>query len=179
MWLGEEARQVVHYLKYGGYTKLGRLVGEVIARTVVPLPKAVLVPVPLGARRLRQRGYNQAAVIAAELAQRWGVSCDPGLLIRTRDTRTQTELAPDEREVNVARAFFAAPPPGSDPPAELARIILVDDVLTTGATLAAAASALQESAWSSVGAVTFARALPFEVRVVHGGSASASAQDSS
>jgi ComF family protein len=157
---------------------LGRLVGEVIARTVAPLPRSALVPIPLGARRLRQRGYNQAAVIAAQLAQRWEVSCDPGLLIRTRETRTQTELAPDERELNVAKAFFAAPPP-SNLPAELAHIILVDDVLTTGATLAAAASAMQESGWSSVGAVTFARALPFEVRVVHGGSASTSAPDSS
>lgn len=166
VWLGDEAREIVHYLKYEGYTKLARLAAQSIAR-VIPRPhSAVLVPVPLSRRRLRHRGYNQAEVIARELGRTWDVPCDSGVLIRTRDTKTQTALTPDERNSNVAGAFFASPAPS--PRAEASSIILVDDVLTTGATLVAAAAALQEAGWWGVGAVTFARALPFEVRVIQG-----------
>lgn len=164
VWLGEEARELVHHLKYEGYTKLARLMAEHVAPAFAASSSALLVPVPLSRKRLRHRGYNQAEAIARELGRIWAVSCDAGMLIRTRDTKTQTTLTPEERYANVAGAFFASPAQG-----QATSIILVDDVLTTGSTLAAAAAALGDAGWSSVGAVTFARALPFEVSVVQGG----------
>jgi ComF family protein len=167
VWLGDEARELVHHLKYEGYTMLARLMAEHMALAFAPSSSAVLVPVPLSGKRLKQRGFNQAGEIALELGRIWAVPCNSGLLIRTRDTKTQTALTPEERETNVAGAFFASPSTG-----EATSIILVDDVLTTGSTLAGAASALGEAGWFAVGAVTFARALPFEVRVVQGGRSS-------
>lgn len=112
----------------------------------------LLVPVPLGRRRLRTRGYNQAALLAKALAARTGIPAREGLLARTRDTRTQTALGPTERWANVAGAFRAVVPLAGT------RVALVDDVLTTGATLAACAAALAASGAAAVGAVTFARA---------------------
>ena len=163
-WLGPEAREMVHHLKYEGYTALGRPLAELIARAVPRPTDSVLVPVPLGSNRRRERGYNQAAVIARALGTVWGVPVVEPLLRRVRDTRSQTALTPDERRANVTGAFYAAPPPDRGGERGGAAVILVDDVLTTGATLAAAAAALATAGWSEVGAVTFARALPFELR---------------
>ena len=192
VWLGNEARDIVHHLKYQSYTLLAGVVADKMQRLPKPAGGLILVPVPLNPKRLRTRGYNQAEVIAQVLAARWRCGVDSDLLVRIRDTKTQTQLTPDERRANVGGAFCAAPPPTSPrlgaeggeenldreispsppspstsvtEPAKAASIILVDDVLTTGATLVAAASALQEAGWSSVGAVTFARAVPFVVRV--------------
>jgi ComF family protein len=151
---------MIHHLKYEGYTRLGATVAERMALLIKHPGPSLLVPIPLAAGRLRQRGYNQAAVIAMALGRVWRVPVDRGALARIRETRSQTKLTPAERADNVARAFVAAPPPRRQP-----RIILVDDVLTTGATLAAAATALHEMGWTRIGAVTFARALPFVVRL--------------
>ena len=159
-WLGPEAREIVHHLKYEGYTALGRPLADLIARAVTRPRHGVLVPVPLGPARQRERGYNQAAVIARALGAVWRVPVAAPLLHRVRDTRSQTTLTPDKRHANVAGAFRARAPRSRRP----AAVILVDDVLTTGATLAAAAVALAAAGWTQVGAVTFARALPFELR---------------
>ena len=128
----------------------------------------MLVPVPLGPNRLRHRGYNQAAVIARALAGAWGLPLHESALVRVRDTGTQTELDPEQRRRNVAKVFRARRAPGvanAGRFASVPTVILVDDVLTTGATLAAAAAALGDAGWSPIAAVTFARALPFERRV--------------
>ncbi len=164
-WLGSEAREVIHHLKYEGYTALGRSVAELVARAVPRPERAFLAPVPLGPRRQRERGYNQAAVIARALGGLWHLPVTEQLLRRSRDTRSQTALTPDERRVNVDGAFSARPPTRGFGEGGGAAVILVDDVLTTGATLAAAAAALAAAGWSEVGAITFARALPYELRV--------------
>jgi predicted amidophosphoribosyltransferase len=122
-------------------------------RQLEPLTGRIcLIPIPLGGRRLRERGYNQSERIAAALGARvkLPVRCD--LLARVRETRTQTALTPEARHANVSGAFQGGPVNGLD-------LVLVDDVFTTGATLAAAAAALVDSGAARVGAVTFARAV--------------------
>jgi ComF family protein len=155
VWMdGGPARELVHGLKYAGWRVAAGAMAEVLVRELGVKLAAVeaLVPVPLGRRRLRRRGYNQAEVLAAAVSARTGIPVCAGLLVRTRETRTQTALGPAERWANVAAAFAAGERPAGT------RVALVDDVLTTGATLAACAAALAASGARTVGAVTFARA---------------------
>jgi len=155
VWLGESARRAVHSLKFAGWWRMA----EALARSMLRLdplqgPTAgdlVLVPVPLGSRRRRLRGYNQSERLAEALARAAGGAVRPEWLHRTRETQTQTALPPDARLANVAGAFRAVACGG-------ARVVLVDDVFTTGATLVAAAAALLEGGAARVEAVTFARA---------------------
>ena len=171
LWLENETRAIVHHLKYEHCPNLGALVGELVQANMPPPPRGWLIPIPTGPRRLRERGYDQTAVIARHLSRLWRLPVASNALTRSRHTGTQTALTPKARLANVAGAFDARPAPVSARPApgsEARTAILVDDVLTTGATLDAAASALSSAGWPSVGAVTFARAMPFATRVVAG-----------
>jgi ComF family protein len=125
----------------------------VAMRDLEPLTGRVsLIPVPLGRRRARSRGYNQSERIAVALGSLIGapVRCD--LLRRVRDTGTQTALTPEQRQANLAGAFTCRG-------AEGLAAVLVDDVFTTGATLVSAAAALAGGGAKKVEAVTFARAV--------------------
>ena len=111
------------------------------------------MPVPLAAKRLRDRGYNQSEHLARALGRLVAKPVRIDALKRVRETPTQTALTPEARLANVAGAFRAAGVQGS-------RVVLVDDVFTTGATLVAAAAALRKAGAAEVNAVTFARARP-------------------
>jgi ComF family protein len=152
VWLEESARDAVHQLKYEGWSRVADSMAEAM-RGLEPLTGQVcLVPVPLGAGRQRKRGYNQSERIASALHARTGLEVRTDLLLRVRETQTQTALTPESRHANVMGAFSAASVSGLD-------LVLVDDVFTTGATLAAAAAALKEAGANRVEAVTFARAV--------------------
>lgn len=152
VWLEESARLAVHRLKYDGWWRVAESLAEAM-RGLEPLTGRVsLIPVPLGARRARERGYNQSERIAAALGRRIGAPVRTDLLRRVRETRTQTALTPEARHANLAGAFACGNAGGL-------AAVLVDDVFTTGATLAAAAAALAAAGAASVDGVTFARAL--------------------
>ncbi len=152
VWLDPSARLAVHRLKYEGWWRVAESLAEAM-RGLEPLTGRVsLIPVPLGARRARERGYNQSERIAAALGRRIGAPVRTDLLRRTRETRSQTALTPEARRANLAGAFTAGEARGH-------AVVLVDDVFTTGATLASAAEALAAVGAASVDGVTFARAL--------------------
>ena len=151
--LDPQVRHLVHHFKYHGWQRLADcLAAPMVSLLDTMLPEAELVPIPLAAGRLRQRGYNQAAELALALGRRTGRPVAEHRMGRLRETRTQTRLASAERRANLAGAFGAT---------DLERpVVLVDDVFTTGATLVSAASALLDAGATRVEAVTFARAQP-------------------
>ena len=155
------ADELVHALKYGGWPEAA----EEMARGMVgllPRPepggRTLLVPVPTTPDRVRRRGYNQAEILAQALARRGGAAVCPGL-VRIRASGSQVALHRDERMANVSGAFesIGGAFSGVSP---LDRVVLLDDVLTTGATASAAAMALEEGGLGAVHLVTYGRALP-------------------
>jgi len=149
-------REAVHALKFRGARGLARP----LARLVLESPGATmldgadaLVPVPLAPARQRERGFNQATLIAERLGRAHGVPVRPRWLRRQRPTLAQTELSAAERRRNVAGAFAASPAVAG------LRLVVVDDVFTTGATAAECARALRAAGARGVAVLTVARVL--------------------
>jgi ComF family protein len=148
-------REVIHHFKY--YNKqdlaipLGKLMGDYWEKN--PLPAEIIVPVPLHVDRLRERGYNQAALLAREFGRSTGLPISENSLVRVRATRPQVELSVQERKENVCDAFRCSSAELKD-----RRVLLIDDVCTTGATLEACSIALRQADVRSVWALTLARA---------------------
>ena len=150
---GETARSLVLRLKYGRKTALARTMAHYMRRLGELTPDALLVPVPLHRRRLWGRGFNQAALIAAELARKNGGQADPLLLRRSRHTPRLKGMSVSERRRAVQGAFAVR-----DGRSVRGRnIILVDDVYTSGSTAAACARMLKRSGAASVELLTWAR----------------------
>lgn len=164
------ATDLVHALKYEGWREIADFMGRSMAQAArapgseAPkmewdefLADALVVPVATTAARARARGYNQAALLADVVASRLQRPSAPDALVRRIAGTSQTVLSPEERRENVRGAFVA----GSR--ARLVRdraVLLVDDVLTTGATACEAASALRDAGSAEVRLLTFGRALP-------------------
>ncbi|MHB0949492.1 MAG: double zinc ribbon domain-containing protein [Gemmatimonadaceae bacterium] len=153
------ASHVVHALKYHGWRGVAEGMAARMARLEWPADvlaeRTALVPVPLAASRERERGFNQSVLLARALGARWGIPVWTAVLERTRATATQTRLTPDRRAANVRGAFRALP---SAPPLRGAHVVVVDDVVTTAATLNACAEALLAGGARIVSYVTFGRA---------------------
>lgn len=170
VWLGDGARAVIHALKYRALPRIADDLAEAMVRHLPrPASPAVLVPIPLGPRRLQQRGYNQSEWLARSLGRRWRLAVRTDLLVRRRDTASQTALTPAARLANVAGAFEArnaevgtrnsGRPDRSAFRLPRSTFVLVDDVFTTGATLAEAARTLAGAGSGAIAAVTFGRAV--------------------
>jgi ComF family protein len=149
------ARRLVHRLKYADRAELAAPMGAWMARAGADvLAEAdAITPVPLHARRLWTRRFNQAAALGREIARRAGKPFEPALLRRIKATRSQVGLSREQRVQNMQGAFRAAPAAS----VQGRRIALVDDVLTSGATANAAARALLRAGAAQVDLIVFAR----------------------
>jgi ComF family protein len=146
--------RAVQHLKYGGRRGVAETLGALLAERYPFADDALLVPVPLHHRRLRTRGFNQAVLLARALARRRHLALAPRALVRTRVTRAQPGLAATARRANLAGAFAVRR-------ADLVagrHVVLVDDVLTSGATADACARALRAAGATAVDVYTVGRA---------------------
>ncbi len=151
------ARELVHRLKYGDRVDLSLTLGRMmrLAGRELIADADLVVPIPLHRTRLWQRRFNQAAVLARILARNAGVPLALTALARVRPTRRQVGLTRAQRADNLQGAFRV--PDAMRPRVEGRRILLIDDVLTTGATANAAARALLRAGAGAVDVLTFAR----------------------
>jgi ComF family protein len=145
-------------LKYKGDLTLG----EVLARPLIKLLEAsrwntdVVIPVPLGERRFLERGYNQSALLARPIALAIGKPYTPKGLMKTRETDTQVGLTFAQRIVNVDGAFLADPVY-----VDRKRVLLIDDVITSGATMESCSDALKIAGATEVYGLSLARSRHF------------------
>jgi len=154
---GDVAGSLVHGLKYRDRTEIAALLGRLAAAAGRDIlgEADVLVPVPLHRRRLWARRFNQSAAIAFVVGRRSGVRVDPFCLERVKPTRRQVGLDKGARADNVRGAFRVSP--GGRAAVAGRRVVLVDDVLTSGATVAAATRALLKGGAAAVDVLVFAR----------------------
>jgi len=152
-------RSLIKAYKFQGHRSLRRALGRRLAvasrAAGWPLQAQAVVPVPCGRARLALRGYDPALDLARSLAQDLGLPCQPGLLARRRAGRRQGRLSRKARLAAPALAFSASLPPALCG----ARLLLVDDILTTGATADACSRALLEAGAGSVQVAVLARSL--------------------
>jgi len=149
--------ELVHRFKYGRKLSAGRFLGSMMAARAETLfdirDYDVVIPVPLHREKLKQRGFNQSLLLAREIAGEFDLPVDLGALKRVRDTGPQVSLGGDKRRENVRGAFEAA---------DLIKgkkVLLIDDVLTTGSTVRECSRALVEKGALTVAVYTAARAV--------------------
>lgn len=151
------AREALHAFKFGGHRALAVPLGDLLLEAIEGrLPAGLpdlLVPVPLHPRRERERGFNQSSLLARRVGRAWGCPVRADVLARTVATPSQTTLDVAARRANVRHAFRLRRP-------ELVagrHVILVDDILTTGATVSECVRCLEGAAPSTIGVLTVAR----------------------
>lgn len=148
-------QKAIHRIKYRRDLSLGFEIAKLMETFIEDLnwPIDIVIPVPLGRKRKTERGYNQVGIIAYPLALRFGWNYHPKGLIRIRETETQVGLNANERRINVTGAFKANPHKVAGK-----KVLIFDDVATTGATLSSCTNALKAAGATDVFAVTVARA---------------------
>jgi ComF family protein len=148
-------RKAIHELKYRNLKAISPCLADLLADYVKtnPLPGEALVSVPLHPRRLRERGYNQSSLLTRDLGRRIGLPVIEDCLIRVKQAQPQVRAGDvEERRRNVADAFMCR-----DERVKGKRIILIDDVCTSGATLDSCSVALKNQGATSVWGLTLAR----------------------
>jgi ComF family protein len=148
---------MIHRFKYGGKTYLRRplaiLIAEKIFSETTDSTPDIIIPVPLHSKRLRQRGFNQAILIGELVSKKLQIPLARHLLKRIRWTEPQVTLSADKREANVRGAFSITP--GADIKGK--RVMLLDDVMTTGSTVSECSKVLKRAGAAGVVVVTAAR----------------------
>jgi competence protein ComFC len=152
----DPVRQALHKLKYYRDFSMGDALATQMTGFLRNLnwPIDMLIPIPLGRQRMKERGYNQAEMIAKPLARALDIEFAPKALMRRKETRSQVGLSKQERQKNVLGAFQAGAGVSGK------TILVLDDVSTTGSTLSSSAEALLSAGAKDVYALTVARALP-------------------
>lgn len=149
-------RKIVKDLKFSGVKSAGLILGELLAEQF-PLKNAVVIPIPLHKRRLRERGYNQAELIAQAYAKRLNLPVQH-LITRSKITKAQSVLQAQDRLPNMNQAFSVSSrtyvPPNTP-------IILVDDVITSGATILAAIQTIEDLQPARIDVIAIARSHDF------------------
>ena len=149
----------MHAFKYDGWHAIANEMGLRMSRLAWPpdviAERTALIPVPLSARRARARGFNQSERLATAIGREVGMHVWHDTLVRTHFTSSQTRLTPEERLRNVSGAFRVT---GDSARLRGAHLVLVDDVVTTAATLNACAAALFAGGTRIISYVTFGRA---------------------
>lgn len=161
---GACAQAVIFSLKYGGRADIGDTLGEILYDRMVSEYGAdelaamydIVIPVPIHAEKMKKRGFNHAGLIGRSFAKRAGLRFDPGALIRTRMTLPMKGLGPEERMANIQGAFSIKN--SRLPLIKESRILLIDDIFTTGATIDEIASVLKDSGAARVDFLAFAAA---------------------
>lgn len=151
-------KEAIHRFKYGGRRRLAvplaSLMVEVMRAEAAYANLDLVVPIPLSNRRLRDRGFNQAALLAREISGRMNIKFDGSILVKVADTPSQTGLARAAREINLKDAFKVV----NGAPLQGKNILIVDDVLTTGSTMSAAAAEIKQAGAAQVCVITAAAA---------------------
>ncbi len=144
-------KEAIHIMKFGGIRRVARPLGQLLAH--LELPEAdVVVPVPAGLRGLRARGFNQCHFLGRELSRSLGLPMESRLLYKQKETPPQVGLPAYARKINLRGAFAMRERFRGE------RVLLVDDVITTGATMNECAKTLRRAGASEVIAVALARA---------------------
>ncbi len=156
----EPVRSLIHAIKYQNGLGLGDSLSQPLAMYLKKLnwPIDAIIPVPLSKNRMQERGYNQVDIVAWPLAEYLGLDYYANALTRAKHTNSQVGLSAEERRENVKGAFVAVPEQIAGK-----TILLMDDVVTTGATMREASTALLDAGASKVYGFSIARAL-----AVHG-----------
>lgn len=143
-------REAIHLLKFSGLKRLGRPLGALLAG--LELPRAdVIVPVPMSPRALRERGFNQTLILARAVGRASGMRVAMDVLVKTRETRPQIGLSARERAENLRGAFTSTGQLNGQ------RFLLLDDVVTTGATVRECSRTLRKAGASEITVIALAR----------------------
>ncbi len=143
-------REAIHCFKYQGIKRIGKELAKFLC-SLPPIDVDLVIPVPLSREKLLKRGFNQSAILTRELARCWLKSYDLTILLKIRETADQASLDAKERYDNVKDSFEAYQSIGG------LKIALIDDVLTTGATLGECAKVLKKAGAKEVHGITLAR----------------------
>ena len=151
--------EAIHRFKYNGKIYIGEILGRLMAEFAYPLfnisENSLIMPVPLHPKKLRERGFNQSVILAREISKKYSISLDFMTLRRHINTEPQISLGKKERESNVRGVFSVADPERI----KGQKIILVDDVYTSGSTVKECARVLMKNKAVTVAVVTLARAV--------------------
>lgn len=161
---GACAQSVIFAFKYGGRSDIGDTLGEILYDRMLSEYEAdelagmydIVIPVPIHADRLKKRGFNHAELMGRSFAKRAGLRFDPVVLVRTRTTLPMKGLGPEERRANIRGAFRIKN--SRLPLIKESRILLIDDIFTTGSTVDEIASVLKDAGAARVDFLAFAAA---------------------